>query len=172
MGGATAARHTTRAETEKAARAGQVVPARDWLRGQVQYAAAGAREPAVFLDRLRVAGVVVRERRDPDGRLSGYTVGRREPAGETVLFGGGKLAADLSLPQLVARWQAAAVPRRGPSRRWRGWRCGSRRAPPPRRPPNRSAWPPTQQKRRGRGGGGRRGGGRGGVGAGESGDQG
>jgi len=103
----TAARHTTRAETEKAARNGQVVPARDWLRGQVQYAAAGAREPAAFLDRLRTAGVVVRERREPDGRLSGYAVGRREPAGETVLFGGGKLAADLSLPQLVARWQAA-----------------------------------------------------------------
>ena len=83
-----------------------MVPARDWLRGQVQYAAAGAREPAVFLERLRVAGVVVRERRDPDGRLSGYAVGRRESAGETVLFGGGKLAADLSLPRLLARWQA------------------------------------------------------------------
>jgi len=102
----TAARHTTRAETEKAARSGQLFPARDWLRGQVQYAAAGAREPAAFLDRLRTAGVVVRERREPDGRLSGYAVGRREPAGETVLFGGGKLAADLSLPRLLARWQA------------------------------------------------------------------
>jgi len=102
----TAARHTTRAEVEKASRGG-VVPARDWLREQVQYAAAGAREPAGFLDRLRTAGVVVRERRDPDGRLAGYAVGRREPAGETVLFGGGRLAADLSLPQLVARWQAA-----------------------------------------------------------------
>jgi len=102
----TAARHTTRAETEKAARSGQVGPARDWLRGQVQYAAAGAREPAAFLDRLQTAGVVVRERRDPDGQLSGYAVGRREPAGETVLFGGGKLAADLSLPKLLARWQA------------------------------------------------------------------
>jgi len=102
----TAARHTTRAETEKATRSGQVGPARDWLRGQVQYAAAGAREPAAFLDRLQTAGVVVRERRDPDGQLSGYAVGRREPAGETVLFGGGKLAADLSLPKLLARWQA------------------------------------------------------------------
>jgi len=102
----TAARHTSRAETEKATRSGQVVPARDWLRGQVQYAAAGAREPAAFLDRLRVAGVVVRERREPDGRLSGYAVGRPEPVGETVLFGGGKLAADLSLPKLLARWHA------------------------------------------------------------------
>ncbi len=102
----TAARHTTRAEVEKASRGG-VVPARDWLREQVQYAAARAREPVGFLDRLRPAGVVVWERRDPDGRLAGYAVGRREPAGEVVLFGGGKLAADLSLPQLVARWQAA-----------------------------------------------------------------
>ncbi len=84
-----------------------MLPARDWLREQVQHAAAGARAPAAFLDRLRTAGVVVRERRDPDGRLSGYAIGRREPAGETVLFGGGKLAADLSLPQLVARWQTA-----------------------------------------------------------------
>ncbi len=103
----TAARHTTRAEVEKASRAGQGVPARDWLREQVQYAAAGAREPAGFLDRLRTAGVVVRERRDPAGRLAGYAVGRRDPTGETVLFGGGKLAADLSLPQLESRWQAA-----------------------------------------------------------------
>jgi len=103
----TAARHTTRAETEKATRSGQFLPVQDWLREQVQHAAAGAREPAAFLDRLRTAGVVVRERREPDGRLSGYAVGRREPAGETVLFGGGKFAADLSLPQLVARWQAA-----------------------------------------------------------------
>jgi len=102
----TAARHTSRAETEKASRSGQVLPARDWLREQVQHAAAGAREPAGFLDRLRTAGVVVRERRDPDGRLSGYAVGRREPAGEPVLFGGGKLAADLSLPKLLARWRA------------------------------------------------------------------
>ncbi len=108
----TAARHTTRAEVEKASRGG-VVPARDWLREQVQYAAAGAREPAGFLDRLRTAGVVVRERRDPDGWLAGYAVGRRDPAGEVVLFGGGRLAADLSLPQLVARWQAAGGAREG-----------------------------------------------------------
>ncbi len=81
---------------------------------QVQYAAAGAREPVGFRDRLRTAGVVVWEGRDPDGRLAGYAVGRREPAGEVVLFGSGKLAADLGLPQLVARWQTAGGAQEGP----------------------------------------------------------
>jgi hypothetical protein len=103
----TAARHTTRAEVERATRTGHALPARDWLREQVQHAAAGAREPGEFLDRLRVAGVVVRERRDPDGTLSGYAVGRAEPGKDTVFYGGGKLAADLSLPKLQARWAAA-----------------------------------------------------------------
>lgn len=104
----TAARHTSRAEVELSARRGQALPARDWLREQVQYAAAGARDPAGFLDRLRAGGVEVRERHDETGQLSGYAVGRREPGRETVLFGGGKLAADLSLPKLQARWAAAA----------------------------------------------------------------
>lgn len=110
----TAATHTTRAEVEKAGRAAVrsgggvgAVPARDWLRGQVQHAAAGARDPREFLDRLRVAGVVVRERRTPDGVLSGYAVGRREPGVAPVLYGGGKLAPDLTLPKLQARWTAA-----------------------------------------------------------------
>ncbi len=103
----TAARHTTRAEVERAARTGHALPARDWLREQVQHAAAGARQHGEFLDRLRVAGVVVRERRDPDGTLSGYAVGRPEQGRDLVFYGGGKLAADLSLPKLQARWNAA-----------------------------------------------------------------
>ncbi len=113
----TAATHTTRAEVEKANRAaarsgGAVgsVPARDWLREQVQHAAAGARDPRDFLDRLRVAGVVVRERRAPDGSLSGYAVGRREAGTDPVLYGGGKLAPDLTLPKLQARWARAGGP--------------------------------------------------------------
>jgi len=110
----TAATHTSRAEVEKASRSAArsgggvgAVPARDWLREQVQHAAAGARDPREFLDRLRVAGVIVRERRAPDGSLSGYAVGRREPVTEPVLYGGGKLAPDLTLPKLQARWAAA-----------------------------------------------------------------
>ena len=113
----TAATHTTRAEVEKATRSAArsgggvaAVPARDWLREQVQHAAAGAREPREFLDRLRVAGVVVRERRAPDGSLAGYAVGRREPGTDPVLYGGGKLAPDLTLPKLQARWTGAGGP--------------------------------------------------------------
>ena len=105
----TAATHTTRAEVEKAARAGRV-PARDWLRTEVQHAAAASREPIEFLDRLRAVGVAVRERHDPQGRLTGYAVGRVEqPGAEPVLFGGGRLAADLSLPKLQARWAGAGA---------------------------------------------------------------
>lgn len=57
-----------------------------------------------FLDRLRAAAVTVRERRGPSGELTGYAVGRAEPGREPVLFGGGRLTADLSLPKLQARW--------------------------------------------------------------------
>ena len=43
------------------------------------------------------------------GGLSGYAVGRREPRYGTgdAAFYGGKLAADLSLPRLQAKWAAA-----------------------------------------------------------------
>ena len=103
----TAATHTTRPERERATRTGHAVAAREWLRTEVQHAAAASRDPVEFLDRLRAVGVVVRERRDAQEQLTGYAVGRLEPGHETVLFGGGKLAADLSLPRLKARWEAA-----------------------------------------------------------------
>jgi hypothetical protein len=103
----TAATHTTRAEVERAARTGHALPARDWLREQVQYAAAASREAQEFLDRLRVAGEWSSASGEtPNGTLSGYAVGRREPGGEPVLYGGGKLAPDLTLPKLQARWAA------------------------------------------------------------------
>jgi hypothetical protein len=104
----TAAVHTSRPEVEKATRAG-LAPARDWLREQVQAAAVVSREPGEFVDWLRAAGVVVGERRTPDGGLSGYAVGRREEGRDTIMFGGGRLAADLSLPKLTARWAAAGA---------------------------------------------------------------
>lgn len=106
----TAARHTTRAETERTTRTGFPLPARDWLRAEVQHAAAASRSPAEFLDRLRAAGVEVRERRDSNGNghLSGYAVARPEPGQISIFFGGGKLAADLSLPRLSARWHSTS----------------------------------------------------------------
>lgn len=48
----------------------------------------------------------------PD-ELTGYAVGYDEhctDAGEPVWYGGGKLAPDLSLPRLHARWRAVRAP--------------------------------------------------------------
>ena len=109
----TAATHVTRAESEKARRtAGQeAVPERTWLRERVQLTAAWADSPASFLDGLRGSGVEVRERRDPRGALTGYAVARPGSSEKPVFYGGGKLAPDLTLPKLQARW-AADLPAR------------------------------------------------------------
>ena len=105
----TAARAPTRAETEKAARAGQAEPPRATLRRHVQGAAAGARSEAEFFAALARRGVQVRLRHgehDPK-MVTGYAVtmaGAQTAAGGPVWFGGGKLAPDLSLPKLRQRW--------------------------------------------------------------------
>jgi hypothetical protein len=107
----TAAKRPTRAETEKSSRQGRAEPARVVLRRHVQTAAAGARSEEEFFDRLRSAGVLIRtrfSRRDPD-QLTGYAVALPEDrtgAGTPVWYGGGKLAADLTLPKLRRRWSA------------------------------------------------------------------
>jgi hypothetical protein len=108
-GDRTAARRPGRAETEKAGRSGRAEAPRATLRRRVCEAAAGAAGEAEFFDRLRQDGVLVRVRRstrDP-GQVTGYAValpGDVTSAGEPVWFGGGKLAADLTLPGLRSRW--------------------------------------------------------------------
>ena len=82
------------------------------LRRQVSTAAAAAASEQEFFARLRQSGVLVRTRRstrDP-GQVTGYAValpGDTTKAGEPVWYGGGKLAADLSLPKLRRRWPQA-----------------------------------------------------------------
>ena len=122
---------TTRAEQRKhreavraAADAGRPAPAgpdREVLRARVRAALAGAQDWEEFAGRLRLSGVLLRERyssRNP-GELTGYAV-RLIPTGagdttkqEAVWFGGGKLAPDLSLPQLRARWEPDDGARQG-----------------------------------------------------------
>ncbi len=108
----TAAKRPSYAETAKAERQGDREPVRDTLRRSVRTAAAGASSLGEFLDRLRVDGVMVRERfseRTP-GQITGYSValpGQSDPAGKPIYFGGGKLAADLTLPKLLRRWELA-----------------------------------------------------------------
>ena len=75
-------------------------------------AAAGATTISEFLERLRRDGVLVHERhseRNP-GEVTGYAVAAADSldaAGKPVYYGGGRLAADLTLPKLRARWEVA-----------------------------------------------------------------
>jgi hypothetical protein len=112
----TAAKRATRAETEKAHRTGRVEPPRLTLAREVRYAAVAAATEDEFFTGLRAAGVLVRPRyseRTP-GQVTGYAVALlsdRATSGEPVWFGGGKLAPDLTWPQLQHRWaDGAAAP--------------------------------------------------------------
>jgi hypothetical protein len=111
-GDRTAGRRPTRAEHEKARRHGRPEAPRITLRRAVSTAAAGAGSEEEFFASLREAGVLVRIRystRNPS-QVTGYAValaGDTARAGGPVWFGGGKLAADLSLPKLRARWRGA-----------------------------------------------------------------
>jgi hypothetical protein len=110
-GDRTAATRPSRAETEKAARRGLEEAPRITLRRQVSTAAAAAAGEQEFFDWLRQSGVLVRTRsstRNP-GQFTGYAValsGDTAKAGSPVWYGGGKLAADLTLPKLRRRWGA------------------------------------------------------------------
>ena len=79
------------------------------LRTTVTQAAEQAADEAGFFARLREAGVLVRVRfseTDP-GQVTGYSVtlpGHTGPDGTPLWYGGGRLAAGLTLPRLRQRW--------------------------------------------------------------------
>ena len=105
----TAARRATRAEAEQAIRRAWEEPPRVRLRREVSTAAAGARTEAEFFAWLAQAGVLVRNRYSTvnPGEVTGYAVGLPQHTGQDgrpVWYGGGKLAADLTLPKLRDRW--------------------------------------------------------------------
>jgi hypothetical protein len=84
-------------------------------------AAAAARTERAFFAALEDAGVLVRKRYSTvnPGQVTGYAVGRpnhRNRDGVTVWYGGGKLAADLTLPKLRRRWAGTS----GAHSRWPG----------------------------------------------------
>ncbi len=111
-GDRTAARQPTRAETEQAARRGWGEPPRAALRRHVCAAAAGAGTEGAFFVALEDAGVLVRKRYSVvrPGEVTGYAVGLPQHVnrdGGVVWYGGGKLAADLTLPKLRRRWSGA-----------------------------------------------------------------
>jgi hypothetical protein len=109
----TAARRATRAETEQAIRRGWAEAPRVTLRREVSTAAAGSGTEQEFFARLDQAGILVRKRYSTThpGEVTGYAVGlpnHRASDGGVVWYGGGKLAADLTLPKLRARWAGTA----------------------------------------------------------------
>ena len=129
----TAATHPTQSERHKTDRAGsngpahpgagrgRREPARAVLRRRVSTAAAGAHNLDDFVARLRADRVLVRSRlsdRNP-GQVTGYAValtGDTDRDGRPIYFGGGKLATDLTLPKLQARWELAATSAAGAGR--------------------------------------------------------
>lgn len=111
----TAERAPSRGEREKAERQGRV-PSRVALVRAVRRAAVAATDVASFERGLRDAGVVVELRRAPSGDPLGYKValaGDVTAAGFPIFYSGSKLAADLSLPKLMRRWESTAGDRAG-----------------------------------------------------------
>jgi hypothetical protein len=89
------------------------------LRGRVRAALAGSHGWEEFADQLRRSGVLVHERYSTQtpGEITGYAVALPPYSTSdqgSVWFGGGKLAPDLSLPQLQARWDPAGAAGRAP----------------------------------------------------------
>lgn len=112
-GDRTAAKRPTRAEQEKAHRAGHDKPARVRLRAVVRTAAAAATDTDEFLGLLtRTNGVLVEVLYFPSGKPRGYKVALendRNAEGEPVWFSGSTLSPDLSLPRIQSRLAAADV---------------------------------------------------------------
>ncbi|MFF9096320.1 relaxase/mobilization nuclease domain-containing protein [Streptomyces sp. NPDC014802] len=109
-GDRTAAQRPTRAETEKARRAGKSETSRERLRTTVRQLVSIATSPQAFLRLLDdVEGVLVDVQHFPSGDVRGYKVameGDTNAAGEPVWFSGAKLAPDLSFPKIAERLTA------------------------------------------------------------------
>jgi hypothetical protein len=94
-------------------RRGWAEPSRATLRREVSTAAAGSGTEQEFFARLDQAGILVLKRYSTahPGEVTGYAVGlprHKASGGRVVWYGGGKLAADLTLPKLRARWAGTA----------------------------------------------------------------
>ena len=122
--GRTSPRPPSRAETRKhetlaaglrrEGRPGRPAPDRLVLRQILRAAAGSSSGWEDVSERLREQGVGLRLRmseRDP-GQITGYAVALpdRYEAGQAISFGGGKLAPEVTLPQLHRRWQGQNHP--------------------------------------------------------------
>lgn len=100
-------RGITPAEIAKTERTGAVEPERLSVARMVRAAAAASENEAEFVRRARREGLTMRPRYAAGRQdvVLGYSAGMRPAAGEqAVMFGGGHMAKDLTLPRLRADW--------------------------------------------------------------------
>jgi hypothetical protein len=105
----TAGKRPTRSEVGKAHRQSRGETVRTELRRLVAQAAASASGPDEFFTELRDLPVLYRSSLSADGRIRGcsFALGNdRTRDNNIVWFGGGKLAADLTWPALMSRWDS------------------------------------------------------------------
>jgi hypothetical protein len=106
-GDRTATKRPTRAEQEKARRAGQHKPARERLRATVRTAVAAASSMKEFVHLLsHIDGVLVEVVYFPSGDVRGYKVAAEDTTTadkKPVWFSGSELAPDLSFPKIRKR---------------------------------------------------------------------
>ncbi|BBA98393.1 hypothetical protein RVR_4554 [Actinacidiphila reveromycinica] len=112
-GDRTAAKRPTRAETEKAHRAGRPRTPREQLRTIARTVVAVSTSPEEYLHLLADSGVRIEVLRYPSGDVRGYKAaldGDTNAAGEPVWFSGSTLAPDLSYPQIRDRLTTTEPP--------------------------------------------------------------
>jgi hypothetical protein len=112
----------SRAELERTAREQRTEPPRTSLARMVREASVASKDEAEFIRHLRGTGVLVRPRFETGGQdaVVGYSVAMRTEDGETpIWFGGGKLAKDLTLPNMRQFWEQSAEDRTAAVVEWR-----------------------------------------------------
>lgn len=98
------------------------VPApRRQLEVQVRAAGTAARDEAEFVRRLRDDGLLVRPRfaKGTADVVEGYSVAAASSGGETIWYGGGRLARDLTLPRLREQWPGDVAAVQAGADEWR-----------------------------------------------------
>ncbi|MFD7629334.1 relaxase/mobilization nuclease domain-containing protein [Streptomyces sp. NPDC059851] len=108
-GDRTAAKRPTRAEQEKARRAGSATTPREHLRTTVRTAVAAAASTEEFFALLADTGALVDVQHFPSGDIRGYKVaqpGDTNAEGQPIWFSGSALAPDLSYPKIAERLAA------------------------------------------------------------------
>lgn len=121
-GDRTGNRRPTQAEMHKAGRLGWEQTSRQWLQERIRAAIPHAASVEELFAYLEADGVEVKVRRLPSGDLQGYSVGRPgdlKADGTQVYISGGKVAPDLTLPQLRDRLAAGAPEEQPTARRKR-----------------------------------------------------